>query len=312
MNTKIRAVGLLGALAIAVAACSSGGATPSPVGEQSGRLRAGRVRRRSRRARLPRARRSAARLTLWHSYGSGAGTEAGALKDSRPTRSRPPTRTSISRSRTSSSTTCSRSSSSKPPAAAVPTCSSPRTTASARKPAPACSSTSRRSSRASSSNDSDVSVEGSKVDGKLYMVPESLKAVAMYYDKSKVATPPTTTDELLQAVKDGKIKAGFDAHSSYHSFGWWAAFGGKLMDDDGQVRRRHDRRGGRLQVLPGPPDRRRHVVRQVRRPRQRLQVRQDRPDRRRPVGVGRLQGGARRQPRRRPDAGRSRRAPRSR
>jgi arabinogalactan oligomer/maltooligosaccharide transport system substrate-binding protein len=66
------------------------------------------------------------------------------------------------------------------------------------------------------------------------MVPESLKAVAMYYDKSKVATAPKTTDELLAAVKAGTIKAGFDAHSSYHSFGWWAAFGGKLMDDSGK------------------------------------------------------------------------------
>jgi arabinogalactan oligomer/maltooligosaccharide transport system substrate-binding protein len=83
-------------------------------------------------------------------------------------------------------------------------------------------------------NDSTTAVEGSKVDGKLYMVPESLKAVAMYYDKSKVATPPATTDELLQAVKDGKVHPGFDAHSSYHSFGWWAAFGGKLMDDTGK------------------------------------------------------------------------------
>jgi arabinogalactan oligomer/maltooligosaccharide transport system substrate-binding protein len=80
-------------------------------------------------------------------------------------------------------------------------------------------------------NDSQVSVDGSKVDGKLYMVPESLKAVAMYYDKSKIATAPATTDELLAGVKNGTIKAGFDAHSSYHSFGWWAAFGGQLMDD---------------------------------------------------------------------------------
>jgi arabinogalactan oligomer / maltooligosaccharide transport system substrate-binding protein len=83
-------------------------------------------------------------------------------------------------------------------------------------------------------NDADVAVEGSKVDGKLYMVPESLKAVAMYYNKSKVATPPATTDDLLKGVQDGSIKAGFDAHSSYHSFGWWAAFGGQLMDDSGK------------------------------------------------------------------------------
>jgi arabinogalactan oligomer/maltooligosaccharide transport system substrate-binding protein len=56
----------------------------------------------------------------------------------------------------------------------------------------------------------------------------------MYYDKSKVATPPKTTDELLAGVKAGTIKAGFDAHSSYHSFGWWAGFGGSLMDDAGK------------------------------------------------------------------------------
>jgi arabinogalactan oligomer/maltooligosaccharide transport system substrate-binding protein len=83
-------------------------------------------------------------------------------------------------------------------------------------------------------NASKVSIDGSKVDGKFYMVPESLKAVAMYYDKSKVATPPATTADLLAAVKGGTIKAGFDAHSSYHSFGWWAAFGGQLMDDKGK------------------------------------------------------------------------------
>jgi arabinogalactan oligomer/maltooligosaccharide transport system substrate-binding protein len=83
-------------------------------------------------------------------------------------------------------------------------------------------------------NRSQVSLDGSKVDGKFYEVPESLKAVAMYYDKSKIATPPTTTDELLAGVKSGAIKAGFDAHSSYHSFGWWAAFGAKLMDDSGK------------------------------------------------------------------------------
>ena len=37
-----------------------------------------------------------------------------------------------------------------------------------------------------------VAIDGSKVDGSFYMVPESLKAVALWYDKSKVATPPAT------------------------------------------------------------------------------------------------------------------------
>jgi len=82
----------------------------------------------------------------------------------------------------------------------------------------------------------ETAVNGSKVDGKLYMVPESLKAVGMFFNKDKVATAPATTDELLAAVKDGSIKAGFfgGADGLYHNFGWWAAFGGSLMDDSGK------------------------------------------------------------------------------
>ena len=80
-----------------------------------------------------------------------------------------------------------------------------------------------------------VAVDGSKVDGKLYMVPESLKAVAAIYDSAKIATPPATTDELLAGVQDGSINAGFFAiGQAYHNFGWWAAFGGQLMDDTGK------------------------------------------------------------------------------
>ncbi len=85
---------------------------------------------------------------------------------------------------------------------------------------------------------SQVSIDGSKVDlgsgPKMFMVPESLKAVAMWYDKSKVATPPTTTDALLAAVKDGSIKLGIHQDSIYFNFGWAGAFGGKLMDDTGK------------------------------------------------------------------------------
>jgi arabinogalactan oligomer/maltooligosaccharide transport system substrate-binding protein len=80
-----------------------------------------------------------------------------------------------------------------------------------------------------------VAVDGSKVDGKLFMVPESLKAVAAIYDSAKIATPPATTDELLAGVTDGSIKAGFFAiGQAYHNFGWWAAFGGQLMDETGK------------------------------------------------------------------------------
>ncbi len=78
-----------------------------------------------------------------------------------------------------------------------------------------------------------LAVDGSRVDGALMQVPESLKAVAMYYDSAKVATPPTTTDELLAAVTDGSIKLGL-VQGIYHLFGFAGAFGGTLMDDTGK------------------------------------------------------------------------------
>jgi arabinogalactan oligomer/maltooligosaccharide transport system substrate-binding protein len=86
----------------------------------------------------------------------------------------------------------------------------------------------------------DTAVNGAKVpldtgEG-IFMVPESLKAVGLFYDSASLATPPATTDELLAGVTDGSIKAGFFGGNNglYHNFGWWAAFGGQLMDDTGK------------------------------------------------------------------------------
>jgi arabinogalactan oligomer / maltooligosaccharide transport system substrate-binding protein len=78
-----------------------------------------------------------------------------------------------------------------------------------------------------------VSLDGSKVDGAFYMVPESLKAVALWYDKTALPNPPKTSDELLAGVKDGSIKIGIN-QGVYHQFGWTGAFGGKLMDETGK------------------------------------------------------------------------------
>jgi arabinogalactan oligomer/maltooligosaccharide transport system substrate-binding protein len=75
-------------------------------------------------------------------------------------------------------------------------------------------------------------INGVTVDGKMYAVPGIAKAVALYYNKSTVPTAPATTDELLQMVKDGK-KIVIN-QNAYHNFGFWGAFGGKLMDDTGK------------------------------------------------------------------------------
>src|SRR3989304_7224420 len=80
-------------------------------------------------------------------------------------------------------------------------------------------------------NTNEVSVSGSQVDGKVYMVPESLKAVAMYYDTAKVPTPPKTTAELLAFVQGGG-KVGI-LSGAYFGWGFSFGFGGKIFNDDG-------------------------------------------------------------------------------
>ena len=78
----------------------------------------------------------------------------------------------------------------------------------------------------------EVSKAGSQVDGKYFMVPESLKAVAMYYDSEKVPTPPATMDELLAWVKGGG-KLGIIT-GGYFGWGFYSAFGGAIFDDAGK------------------------------------------------------------------------------
>jgi arabinogalactan oligomer/maltooligosaccharide transport system substrate-binding protein len=81
-------------------------------------------------------------------------------------------------------------------------------------------------------NSNDVSVAGSTVDGKIFMVPESLKAVAMYYDGDIVKTVPATTDDLLAYVKGGG-KVGLMS-GPYFGWGFYSAFGGAIFDENGK------------------------------------------------------------------------------
>jgi arabinogalactan oligomer/maltooligosaccharide transport system substrate-binding protein len=78
-----------------------------------------------------------------------------------------------------------------------------------------------------------LSVQGMQVDGKLYGIPESLKAVVFWYDKTKIATPPATTDELKTMMEAGTpIGISFGC---YHSWGFFGAFGGNIFDSTWKV-----------------------------------------------------------------------------
>ncbi len=78
-----------------------------------------------------------------------------------------------------------------------------------------------------------LSVEGMKVDGKLYGIPESLKALAFWYDKTKLATPPATTDDLLKLMQDGTPIS--ISYGCYHQWGFYGAFGGTVFDANNNV-----------------------------------------------------------------------------
>jgi arabinogalactan oligomer / maltooligosaccharide transport system substrate-binding protein len=83
-------------------------------------------------------------------------------------------------------------------------------------------------------NTSDVAINAAMVDGKLYEIPESMKAVELFYDNSVITTPPVTTDDWkTNASKLGWVY-GANGGGSYYLWGLFSSFGGKIMDDAGK------------------------------------------------------------------------------
>jgi len=78
-----------------------------------------------------------------------------------------------------------------------------------------------------------LSVEGMSVEGKIYGIPESLKAVVFWYNKSLLATPPATTAEL-QALMEGGTPISL-SYGCYHQWGFYGAFGGQIFDSNWKV-----------------------------------------------------------------------------
>jgi arabinogalactan oligomer/maltooligosaccharide transport system substrate-binding protein len=234
MNTKLRVLGVFAGLTIVLAACG-GGATPSPAAStpaSSGPPAAS-----SGGSAEPSGTTAApltGEITLWHSYGSGGG-ETGALNkvldqvraanpDLKINVVEQPFADIFTKWRTDTAAG----------GTAVDLFVAPNDDLGKDARAGSIADIDQYlNGNAALTNFLPVSIEGAKVDGKFYMVPESLKAVALWYDKSAIATPPKTSDELLAGVKDGSIKLGIN-QGVYHQFGWSGAFGGKLMDDSGK------------------------------------------------------------------------------
>ena len=78
-----------------------------------------------------------------------------------------------------------------------------------------------------------LAVEGMSVEGALYGVPESLKAVAFWYNTDLMPEPPATTDELQAMMEDGTPVA--ISFGCYHHWGFYGSFGGQIFDDNWKV-----------------------------------------------------------------------------
>jgi len=68
------------------------------------------------------------------------------------------------------------------------------------------------------------------VDGKLYGLPQSYQVVGLYYKTANISNPPATTDDLLKRVREDLLIIA----QPYYAYGFFMAFGGKLMDSNGR------------------------------------------------------------------------------
>ena len=78
-----------------------------------------------------------------------------------------------------------------------------------------------------------LAIDCMSVEGKLYGIPESLKAVAFWYNTDLLPEPPATTDELKALMEGGTPIA--ISYGCYHQWGFYGAFGGQIFDENWKV-----------------------------------------------------------------------------
>lgn len=79
---------------------------------------------------------------------------------------------------------------------------------------------------------SPAALDAVRVDGKLYAVPLTLNTVAVFSNVAMIADAPGSTEALLEEAKSGtKIVL---IRSVFHNYGFFGAFGGRLLDDTGR------------------------------------------------------------------------------
>ena len=79
-------------------------------------------------------------------------------------------------------------------------------------------------------NTSQVAIDASTVDGKLFEIPESMKAVELFYNNTVIKTAPASTDDWLANAKQLGWVYGANGGGAYYQWGLFGSFGGTIMD----------------------------------------------------------------------------------
>lgn len=84
----------------------------------------------------------------------------------------------------------------------------------------------------------EPAIQGATFEDQLYLVPQRVETVALYYNKSMVQTPPANTDELLQMAGEmaGPDQYGFGLIANfYHNAGYLYGHGAQIFNEEGEI-----------------------------------------------------------------------------
>jgi arabinogalactan oligomer / maltooligosaccharide transport system substrate-binding protein len=237
MNTKLRVLGTLGALALVVGACS-GGATPSPSASTGGTSPSsgGASPSTATGSTTPSAAALTGSLTVWEAYGASGSAEKDAfdaivakVKAANPGLEVNVTDVPFNNLFTNFETQAAAGSG--PDLYIAPNDSLPNE---ARNGLLADVSDLEATLKAAPYNTSDVAINAAKVDGKLFEIPESMKAVELFYNKATLTSPPVTIDDWKTNAKQLGWVYGANGGGAYYLWGLYSTFGGKILADDGK------------------------------------------------------------------------------
>jgi arabinogalactan oligomer/maltooligosaccharide transport system substrate-binding protein len=236
MNTRLRVLSTLGAMAIVVSACSSG-STPAPAASQpaASQPAASQPAGSAPAASTPAAALTGT-LTIWEAYGASGTSEKDAfdkivanVKTANPGLTVTVTDVPFNNLFTNFETQAAAGSG--PDMYIAPNDHLP---SEARQELLVDVSDLSATLKAAPYNTSDVAITASTVDGKMFEIPESMKAVELFYNKSVLTTAPATIDDWkTNAGKLGWVY-GATGGGSYYMWGLFSAFGGKILADDGK------------------------------------------------------------------------------